>query len=82
MSLYYPEGWRIDTPQNRNAMLSYSHFSLTPAVTTDLEGAPSFATAHTTDGGPWLYERHHPPGKEHRHWNGEGMLHCHYFPCK
>ncbi len=24
MSLYYPEGWRIDTPQNRNAMLSYS----------------------------------------------------------
>lgn len=24
MSFYYPEGWRIDTPQNRSAMLSYS----------------------------------------------------------
>lgn len=24
MNVYYPEGWRIDTPQNRSAMLNYS----------------------------------------------------------
>ena len=44
MSFYYPEGWRIHTPHNRNALLNFSTLSDACRDGLILEGAPWYAT--------------------------------------
>ena len=60
MSLYYPEGWIIDTPQNRAAMANIS--TLTDACHEGqiLEGRALICdSAHNLIVASWLHERNY-----------------------
>ena len=84
MSLYYPEGWRIDTPQNRNAMLSYSTLADACRDGQILEGRAIICdSAHNLMVDLGCMKGIIPPGRQ-RHWNPGRHRpgHCHYFPCK